>query len=237
MEHTKETMGTENLKTLAWGIGEQAALASLQQVSTDDGYRIAEQVWEDSSFQYEDIVRKDLESGKLAGLKAASAAAIKVAAEKKLINSIPAGTAASACADISHIGVESTKTLYDVAQGRCTPREGMERMADVTTATMTRSWTKKGMAIGAGIGSKVGGAIGSIFGPAGTAIGAKVGGVVGGLVGAAVGAFAGSNVGKAIGTAVTKVLSVAKEAVKTAVSKLKEGAKKVVGWFKKKLFG
>lgn len=222
-----------DLKPLAQGIGQQANLAALNQVAMEAGYNMAEKVWDGTAFQHSEVVRRDLAGGNLSGLKTVAGAAIKVAAEKGMIRSIPAGTDASYCADISNIGVESTKTLHDVAEGRCTPREGMERMADVAAATLTRSWTKKGVKIGTGIGSAVGGVIGSVVPGIGTAVGAAVGGVVGGLIGGAVGALAGSTVGKAVVAAAKKVGSVARE----AVSKVKEGVKaagrKIKGFFKK----
>ncbi len=228
----KETM---DLKPLAQGIGQQANLAALNQVAaTESGYELAERVWDGEEFKHSEAVRKDLKEGNLAGLKTVAGAAIKVATEKGMIRSIPAGTDASYCADISNIGVESTKTLHDVAEGRCTPREGMERMADVATATLTRSWTEKGAKIGAGIGSAVGGVIGSFVLPGvGTAVGSAIGGVVGGVVGGLVGFAASSAVGKAVRKAVTKVVDVAR----AAVSKVKEGVKaagrKIKGFFKK----
>lgn len=216
MDKVQATTETVDLKTLAKGIGQQANLVALNQVATEDGYNLAEKVNDGKEFQYSDMVYKDLKEGNLSALKIATGAAIKVAAEKGMIGAIPAGTDASYCADISNIGVESTKTFNDVAEGRCTPREGMERMVDVVTSTLSRSWTEKGRKIGAGIGSKLGAKIGTIFGPAGVVIGAKIGGIVGGFVGAMVGRLAGTKVGQAVVTAAKKVVSVAKETAKKA---------------------
>lgn len=216
MDKVQATTETVDLKTLAKGIGQQANLVALNQVATEDGYNLAEKVNDGKEFQYSDMVYKDLKEGNLSALKIATGAAIKVAAEKGMIGAIPAGTDASYCADISNIGVESTKTFNDVAEGRCTPREGMERMADVVTSTLSRSWTEKGRAIGKGIGSTIGAKIGTIFGPAGVVIGAKIGGIVGGFVGAMVGRLAGTKVGQAVVTAAKKVVSVAKETAKKA---------------------
>lgn len=235
--NTDEVQETVDLKPLAQGIGQQANLAALNQVAaTESGYELAEKVWDGTTFQHSEVVRKDLKDGNLSGLKTVAGAAIKVAAERGMIRSIPAGTDASYCADISNIGVESTKTLHDVAEGSCTPREGMERMADVAAATLTRSWTKKGVKIGAGIGSAVGGVIGSVVFPGvGTAVGSAIGGVVGGLVGGAVGALAGSTVGKAVVAVAKKVGDVAREAVSKVKKGVKAAGRKIKG-FVKKLF-
>lgn len=227
------------LKDLAKGIGQQIEYTALQQIAVEDGYVLAEKVQDDKPFKYEQVVQEAIKSGQLFELKVAVAAAIKVGAEQNKFKNIPAGTSAAACADLAHIGTESTKTLNDVAEGRCTPREGMERMADVAAATVTRSWTKKGMEIGAGIGAKVGGKIGSIFGPAGKVVGTTVGAVMGGFVGATVGKLASTAVGQAVVAAAKKVVTVAKETVKKVATAVKEGVKsmgKKIGRFFKKLF-
>ena len=237
MEKVQAATETVDLKTLAKGIGQQANLFALNQVAIEDGYNMAEKVNDGKEFQYSDMVHKDLKEGNLAALKIAAGAAIKVAAEKGMTGAIPAGTDASYCADISNIGVESSKTFNDVAEGRCTPREGMERIADVATSTLARSWTEKGRKIGAGIGSKLGAKIGELFGPAGIVVGANVGAVVGGFVGATVGKFAGTKVGQAVVAAAKKVVSVAKETAKKAWEGVKSVGRAIFKGIKRRLFG
>lgn len=231
METVQATTGGMELQSIAKAIGQQVDLASLSQVVSADIGDTVTKVWDGDEFQQQEEIRAVLEKGILWGMKVAVGASLKVAAEKGLLKNVPAGTNAADCGDLAHIGVETSKTLLDVEEGRCTPREAVERMADTVASTAVRSCTEKGRKIGGMVGSKVGGAIGKVFkasGP-GTVIGGRIGAVIGGNIGY----MAGSKVGQKIVAASKKVAARAKEAVVKVAKVATAVVNKVKGFFKK----
>lgn len=216
-------------KDIAKQVGRQAGYACLQGAAISTGFDIAHKLWNGEEIKAEDEVIKAIESGADFGIKSAVGSALKVGSEKGILRIIPKGTPAAACANIAFVGIENCKVLAKVASGDLTPREGMEKMADVTaSATGGLLAMGKGAALGAKTGIAAGASIGAFFGgPAGAVLGAKIGSVVGGFVGGSVGYMAGSKVGHAVCGAAKKVASIAVNVVKTEGAKLTNGVKGV----------
>lgn len=177
-------------KDLAIGIGKQAGQAALTGALVGAGMNIAEKVWNGEEIDGSEVVEQALMTGSDFGVKAVTAGALKVGAEKGIIEVIPKGTPASTIANIAHVAVENVKIVGKVATGEMTVRQGLCKMEETTVSTVA------GIASSAKA-STIGGIIGNVFGPAGA--------FVGGVVGGAVGYMAGSKVGSAVVKGVQKV--------------------------------
>lgn len=204
-------------KDLAIGIGKQTGYAALQGAAIGVGFDVAQKVWNGEEIEADEVVETALTSGADAGVKAATAGALKVGAEKGIIKVIPKGTPASTIANIACVAVENVKVLGKVATGELTMREGVEKMEETTVST-----TAGLMAMGEG--AAIGASIGTVLGPVGNA--------VGGFIGGTVGYMAGSKVGQTIVRGAKKVRDVAVETVKTVASGIKEAASTVFGGVK-----
>lgn len=196
------------VKDLAIGVGKQAGQAALMGAAIGAGFNVAQKVWQGESIEGEEVIESALVSGADFGIKAATAGALKVGAEKGMIRIIPKGTPAGTIANIAYVAIENVKVIGKMVTGELTFKEGIDKMEQVTVSTVAGIATSvKGTAIGA--------AVGSVFGPAGT--------VVGGFVGGTIGYMAGSKVGETVVKGVQKVRQVAKEVVKTVGSSIKSG--------------
>ncbi|KYH31392.1 hypothetical protein CLTEP_23880 [Clostridium tepidiprofundi DSM 19306] len=204
-------------KDLAMGIGKQAGQVALMGAAIGVGFNVAQKVWEGETIEKEEIIETALESGADFGIKAATAGAIKVGAEKGLISVIPKGTPAGTIANIAHVGIENVKVVGKIATGELTLKEGFDKMEQVTVSTVAGITTSvKGAAIGA--------TIGTVFGPVGTA--------VGGFIGGTVGYMAGSKVGETVAKGVQKVREVAKNVVKSIGNTIKSGISSICSGIK-----
>lgn len=214
---------------LAAQVGKQAGFAAMQGAAIGVGFDIAHKLWNGEEIKAEDEIITALETGADFGVKSAVGSALKIGAEKGILKFIPKGTPAAVLANVAFVGVENVKVLSKVATGDLTPREGVEKMADVTSSAVGGLMAMgSGAAIGTKAGVVLGATLGTFFGgPAGAVIGGKVGAVVGGFVGGSLGYIAGSAAGKAVCGAAKKVVSVAVNVVKTVGKTVIEGVKKV----------
>ncbi|MBF1706831.1 MAG: hypothetical protein HXO80_09215, partial [Selenomonas sp.] len=199
-------------KDLAIGVGKQARYAALQGAAVGVGFDIAQKLWKGEQIKGEEVVETALRSGADFGLKAAAAGALKVGAEKGIISVIPKGTPAGALANVAHVAVENIKIVGKMASGELSVKEGVERMEQVTVATVA------GMAT-MGEGAALGASIGVAFGPIGAAIG--------GFVGGTIGYMAGSKVGETVVKGIQKIRSAAVSTVKTVGRGIVNGAKAI----------
>lgn len=197
-------------KDLAMGIGKQAGQAALKGAAIGVGFNVVQKVWEGEQIDGEEILETALISGTDFGIKAATAGAIKVGAEKGIIFVIPKGTPAGTIANIAYVGIENVKVIGKIVTGELTLKEGFDEMEKVSVSTVAGIATSvKGATIGASIGT--------VFGPVGTA--------VGGFIGGTVGYMAGSKVGETYVKGVQKVREVAKDVVKSLGNTAKSNVK------------
>jgi hypothetical protein len=180
-------------KDLALGIGKQAGYAALQGAAIGIGFDVAQKLWNGEEIEADKVVETAITSGADFGLKAAAAGALKVGVEKEIITVIPKGTPASTLANIAFVAVEDIKIIGEMATGKLTMKEGIEKIEQTTVATVA------GLA-SMGKGTAIGAAIGSVFGPVGTA--------VGGFVGGCIGYTAGSKIGETVVKCAQKVREV-----------------------------
>lgn len=193
-------------KGLLGDIAKQTATAGLRGAAIGAGIDIACKICQGKDIKASDVVKTALQTGADFGTKTAVAGALKVSTEKGLI-SLPKGTPVATCANIAFVAVENLKVLGQMAEGKITPLECLDKMAQTTVATTA--------GIVASVkGTSLGAAIGSVLGPIGTAAGSFCGSVVGYI--------AGNKLGQAIAEGIKKVACKAKDIavsfVKTAAS-------------------
>lgn len=223
-------------KELALQIGKNAGMMGLQAAAITTGFSLAAQVIEGEGIDVEETVGLALKTGADAGVKAATAGALKVASEKGIIRLIPAGTAMGTIANIVCVSIENIKILSKVATGEITMAQAMDQMGR-TTVSMVYSlcWGAVGMGIGAAA------ITGLPLVAAGASVGLCaaslawipiVGPVVGGLIGGIIGSMAGSAFGKTVYDGLKTVGKGVANACKAGWNKVKAGASKVRNWLK-----
>lgn len=189
------------LKDLSYGIAKEAGKAAILAAAVGTGFHVAKKLWDGEKIDGEEVVEQALKSGADAGIKHASAGALKVLAERGTLSVIPKGTSVCAITAIASIAVDNTKVLFKAANGDISPKDAFYQMEQNTAATVVGTASSlKGMAIGSAIGMALG----------------PIGATVGGLIGGGVGYMAGSTVGRVVTKAAQKVREVAVKAVSSA---------------------
>lgn len=209
-------------KDLAIGIGKQAGQAALMGAAIGVGFNVAEKVWNGEKIDGEELVETAITSGLDFGVKAAAAGAVKVGVEKGLIRMIPKGTPAATIANITHVAIENVKIVGEIATGKLTIREGIEKMEQTTVATAA------GIIAGAK-GTAIGATVGTVFGPVGT--------VIGGFIGGTIGYMAGSKVGETVVKTVQKVRQKAGEVVRSLGRTVANGFRTVTSGLRRLVHG
>ncbi|MBZ0312427.1 hypothetical protein K7185_08070 [Clostridium butyricum] len=214
-----------NTKELALNIGKNAGLVGLQSAAITTGFNLAAKAISGEKINGEEVLETALASGADAGIKAATAGALKVGAEKQIIKLIPKGTPVSVIANIACVSIENAKILAKVASGELTMSEALDQMGRTSVSMVYGiGWGATGTAIGAAALSWI-----PIVGP-----------IVGGLAGGMIGYMAGSKFGSAVYSGVKKVASTAKSVAKSAWNGIKSVGSSVVSGIKsigRKLFG
>ena len=189
------------MKDLALGVGRQAANAGLLGAAMSAGASVVESALQGVEITSDAVIEAALIGGADASVKAATAGALTIAAEKGLLTAIPKGTPADVVANVAFIAVENAKIAGKVANGEMTATEGLSHMCDVTVSAAT------GLSVSFVAGAEIGVAVGLLFSP-------PVGVVVG-VVASTIGYIAGSRVGKAISKGIQTVGNGAVKVVKT----------------------
>ena len=206
-----------NTKELALNIGKNAGLVGLQSAAVATGFNLAAKAVSGEKIDGGEVLETALASGADAGIKAATAGALKIGAEKQIIKLIPRGTPASVIANIACVSIENTKILAKVASGELTISEALDHMGRTSVSMVYGlGWGATGTAIGAAALSWI-----PIVGP-----------IVGGL--------AGGRIGYTVYSGVKKVGSTAKSVAKSAWNGVKSVGRSVVSGIKsigRKLFG
>lgn len=191
-------------------VGRQAMMAGVQGAALGAGFSLAAKLVADEPIEVEDVVADALRTGADTSVKAATAGAITVAAERGVLGALTPLTQIMPSTNLACVIVENVKTLGRMADGELTAGEALDQMGCNTTA----------MYYGLGCAPT-----GAMIGMAALGWIPVVGPVVGGLVGGVIGYAAGSTFGQSVYKAAK---SVAKAAVKTG-KKMFEGAKKLFG--------
>lgn len=214
-----------NTLDLAKHIGKNAGLAGVQAAVITTGFNLAAKVMSGEKIDTDATLELALATGADAGIKAATAGAIKVGAEKGIISVLPKGTPISVIANIACLGIENIKILGKVATGELTMTQALDHMGRTSTSMIYgMGWGAKGAVLGAAALSWI-----PIVGP-----------IVGGLVGGMVGYMAGSKVGNAIYSGLKTVGSAAKSVAKSAWNGVKSAGSAICSGLKslgRKIFG
>ncbi|WP_281710437.1 hypothetical protein [Anaerobiospirillum succiniciproducens] len=192
-----------SLKDLSVGIAKEAGKSTILGMATGAGFDIASKLWKGEKIDGEEVVEKALKTGADAGVKTATAGALKVLSERGSVPFLlPKGTPATTVTAIASAAIDNVKVLNKAINGEITGKEAFYQMEQNTVATLagTVASVKGAAALGA--------AAGAVFGP--------IGATIGGLVGGGIGYMAGSTVGRGITKAAQKVREVAVKAVSTA---------------------
>ena len=192
-----------SLKDLSVGIAKEAGKSTILGMATGAGFDIASKLWKGEKIDGEEVVEKALKTGADAGVKTATAGALKVLSERGSVPFLlPKGTPATTVTAIASAAIDNVKVLNKAINGEITGKEAFYQMEQNTAATLagTVASVKGAAALGA--------AAGAVFGP--------IGATIGGLVGGGIGYMAGSTVGRGITKAAQKVREVAVKAVSTA---------------------
>ena len=197
---------TYNTLDLVKNIGLNAGLAGVQCAAITTGFNLVEKAIAGEKVDVDEVVKTAINSGTDAGVKAATAGALKVGVEKGIIGFIPKGTPIGIMADIACLGIENIKILHKVATGELSLPQALDRMGRTSTAMIYgMGWGAKGALIGAAALSWI-----PVVGP-----------LVGGIVGGMVGYMAGSTFGDAVYSGLSKIRSMAKSAATSTYNGIK----------------
>lgn len=195
---------------VAKGIANKAGMAAVYGAAIGAGFEMAQKTWNGEKIDGGEVVEKAVKTGADFGIKAAVSGALKVAVEKGIIKCIPKGTPAQVIANIVYIGVENVKVIYQMAVGKMTLKEGIDKMQQTTVAATA------GLG-GMFVGAEKGAMLGVVLGPVGAA--------VGGFVGGTLGYMAGSKTGETV----VKTMQKVRDKVCDTVGELWETGKEFVG--------
>lgn len=192
-------------RELAVRLGKDVAYAGVVGVAIGTGVHLAKKNFSNEEIHADETIAAALKSGADAGIKAATAAAVTVAADKGLLP-ILANVSPSIITNIVHQGIEIMKVLDGVLSGDIDPGEAMAQLL----------WI--------GVSEHVAGAILSGVGTIGTAIS-----ILATPVGAAIGLATAAVVGvMAFGSEICDAISSVAEGIGSAVSDVWEGMTTVV---------
>lgn len=167
------------MKDLAKGIAKQAGIAALIGAAFNTSIDVVIKTVNKEEVHVSDELLVALEGGADFGIKAALAAALKVAVEKGIIKFIEKGTPAAVFSTIAFVAVENVKTCIKVGKGELSPIAGLEKMERTSVSAV-------GGLAAMGYGAAIGAKVGALLGAPGAAIGTVVGGTIGCMVGTGV---------------------------------------------------
>lgn len=200
------------IKDLVYDTADKMNTLSVTTLCDDSGYDV------NDSFDAAGISNLPVELLKSTSLKTVVSGALVTAVDKNIIPSISTSTPIGVIGNIACNALNKLDVFNRVSSGAISIVDGIENIAHSTIATITgMTLETKGMALGT--------AIGAVFGP--------IGSVVGGAVGGILSRFVGAKIGTKISAVVHKVGDIARVAVKTIGSKIKEVSSKVMNY----LFG
>lgn len=210
--------------TVGKQIGKTALVAAGLGVCFQGGRILARRMWnsltgKENASAGEDVQEFVEDSLKTAGstmLTVATTGALLVASRRGFLGSVLKNTPAGRIALMGSVAVENLKNLYDLAKGRISKEEALDRVANTTVTTVAGI-------VAAETGVGIGAAIGTVFGPAGTFVGGLAGGVIGGILGSTVADKvykAGKSVAKAAASAIASTASSFARGVSNVVSSM-----------------
>lgn len=174
--------------TVGKRIGQTAVIAAGMGVCFQGGRILARRIWnnltgKDNASVADDVqefVEDSLSTVGSTLLTVSTSGALMVAAKRGLLGGVMKNTPAGRIAMLGTVIAGNMKTLYELARGRISKEEALDKVADTSITTLA------GLAGGSG-GASLGASIGTVFGPIGTLVGGLAGGIVGGMLGSTIG--------------------------------------------------
>lgn len=200
-------------KDLAMSIGKNASAMALQAAAVTTGLNIASKIFKGEEIDPDELVEVAIKTGADTSIKTVTAGTLQVAIKKGIIKFIPKTTSAGTIANIACVGIENVKILNQIASGKVSVTQGLDKMGQTTISMAGGLWASSIAAELGFISTAV------ILGP----IGAAATGFVCGMVGYA----GGSKLGEKVYDAGKKVAKTAKSIAKTVVSGLKSAGRVV----------
>jgi hypothetical protein len=131
-----------SLRNKALEVGKQAVMSGIGTAALV----IRDKIEMGDASEVSDIVAEALHDGIKAAkseVKAVVAGAIKTAVENKVTDILPEDTSTETICDIAGTAVESAEALYDVATGKSTVVEALDKMGRASVAAVCRMGAKK----------------------------------------------------------------------------------------------
>lgn len=170
-----------NSKAIARNIAQKAVVAAMLAVGFQGARVLGRRIWNTLTGRTNNSIEQDaaefaecaLRSGATTGLTVAVSGGMIVVCKSGWLGEVLKRTQAGQIANAVCVGIENVKVLVDVASGKISGYEAVDRAGDATCSLVGS------LALGAE-GASLGVSVGSAFGPLGTVIGGIAGGLVGG---------------------------------------------------------
>lgn len=210
-EFKEANWNSYNTRDLAYNIGKQAVYAGAGAAVMVAGLDVAVKKLSGEKVDTSETMELAFKTGADAGAKAATAGALKVAAEKGTLSIIPKGVSGFAVGTLACLAIENAKIAYKYASGEISGTKAADMVGRVSCAT-----------IGGSLGGLTGGVVAAAL------VANPVGAAVAGVAGMLAGGMAGSSVGEKVYEGVKKVgkgvATIAKKACDYVVSDIKRRA-------------
>lgn len=200
------------IKNVAKGIAKKAGHAALLGAAVTSTISVMKKVWNGEKIETSKVVQDAIKNGADTGIKVAASGALTTCVRRGMIKGLAKNTPVGVLATIADTGIESAKTLFKVAKGEITLKEGMNKIEQIAVSNTASL-------IAAGKGAAIGAKVGACLGPIGAA--------AGGAIGATVGSMIGSEAAKKAVKVVQAVREKVNEGIKKAKAYVKDKAKKV----------
>lgn len=177
-----------NRNAIVKSIGQKAAVSAALAIGFQGARIVGRRIWNSLSGKINNSIEEDaaefaenaLKSGVSTGLTVAITGGLVVAIKNGWLGKVLERTPAGQIANMVCLGIENAKILIDLANGKISGPEAVDRAGDATYSLIGS------LALGAK-GAAYGMAIGAALGPPGIFIGGLVGGVAGGIAGSEIG--------------------------------------------------
>lgn len=191
-------------KEYALSIGKNVGIMALQMAAVTTGIDLVSRVCQGEELHADEMVEGALRTGADTGVKVVASGTLHVAVRNEMIPFLSKSLSTNMITSIAFVGIENTKILLKMAEGKLSTVKGLDHMGRVTVSMAGGLWCMalaKGALEGVALGGIVGVGVGIVAGMAGYA--------------------AGSGVGSKVYSAAKKVAHGAKELAKKAFSDLR----------------
>lgn len=165
-------------KEYALSIGKNAGVMALQMAAVTTGIDLVARIYQGEELHADEMVEGALRSGADTGVKVVASGTLHVAVRNEMIPFLPKSLSTNMITSIAFVGIENTKILLKMAEGKLSTVKGLDHMGRVTVSMAGGLWCMalaKGALEGFALGGIMGVGVGLIAGMAGYAAGCGVG--------------------------------------------------------------